>query len=198
VGQGNPADLQTLRALRSELLGSAAPQAPGPPWRAGYATARRVREHLNLDSQPLPSLGAISDALGTTLLELNDAIRQTAAVTPLFDALLGVNEKGSPGFVISSRREEAKRFHLCRGLFEFLTSPCLEPALLTRAGSYRQARNRAFAAEFLAPAAGLRERLSGKIAGIDEVAELAAEFSVPPFVIAHQLENHGIAFRPGL
>lgn len=193
VGRSNPADLQEIKDLRSELLASAAVQQPGPPWKTGYAVARAVRKQLKLDSQPLPSLAAISTALRTSSSELTKAIQQAPTPTPLFDALVALNDKGSPGFVVTSRRDEAWRFHLCRGFFEYLTNPTLDAALLTEARCDRQARNRAFAAEFLAPAEGLGTRVSGRTVTNDEVDELAHEFGVSPWVIAHQIENHEIA-----
>ena len=65
--------------------------------------------------------------------------------------------------------------------------------LITRAGSERQQRNRAFAAEFLAPSFGLRERLSKPFVDSDDIAELASEFEVSSTVIEHQIRNHAIA-----
>jgi len=193
AGRTNPADLHAIKDLRSEVQASAALQVPGPPWKTGYAVAREVRRRLNLDSHPLPSLTALSNALRTSLSELDKAIRQAPTPAPLFDALVGLNDKGSPGFVVTSRRDESRRFHLCRAFFEYLTDPTLEAALLTEARSDRQARNRAFAAEFLAPADGLQARAAGRTVTGDEVDELAIEFGVSPWVIAHQLENHQIA-----
>jgi len=193
AGTTNPADLLTLKDLRAEVQATAAARSPGPPWTTGYAIAREVRKQLNLDSQPLPSLAALSDALRTSPSELDKAIHQAPTPTPLFDALVGLNYKGSPGFVVTSRRDESRRFQLCRGVFEYLTSVTSDAALLTEARSDRQARNRAFAAEFLAPADGVRARVSGHTVTRDEVDELASEFGVSPWVITYQLENHHIA-----
>lgn len=62
-------------------------------------------------------------------------------------------------------------------------------ALLSRAQTDRQARNRAFAAELLAPADDLRNALA---AGYDpdDLESLSAHFKVSEMVIRHQLENH--------
>lgn len=193
AGSTNPANLEPIKDIRSEVQTSAAVQTPGPPWVTGYAVARELRKHLNLDSQPLPSLEALSKALRTSSAELRKAIRQTPAPTPLFDALVSLNDAGSPGFVVTSRRDESRRFHLCRGFFEYLTNASLVAALITEAKSDRQAKSRAFAAEFLAPADGLQTRISGNTVTRDEVDELASEFLVSPWVIHHQLENHQIA-----
>ena len=49
------------------------------------------------------------------------------------------------------------------------------------------------AAEFLAPSAALRRRVSRSTLDEDGVDELAAEFGVSSMLIAHQVQNHGIA-----
>jgi len=77
-------------------------------------------------------------------------------------------------------------------LAEVLTSPG-SPALLTRTQSDRQQRSRAFAAEFLAPAAALQAKVPRPVLDEEDVEELAAKFGVSPLLISHQLENHQIA-----
>ena len=95
-------------------------------------------------------------------------------------------------------RGETQRFHFCRALAEALASPGTE-TLLTRAYSERQQRNRAFAAEFLAPSSGLRQRVSRPVVDGDDLDELAAAFGVSSWIVAHQIRNHRVAeFRdPG-
>lgn len=98
-----------------------------------------------------------------------------------------------PGFAFRAFSGEAcKRFHFCRALGEALVSPGTE-TLLTKAYSEHQQRNRAFAAEFLAPSAGLRERVSGRVVDGDEIDELAAAFGVSSRVVEHQVRNHNLA-----
>ncbi len=110
------------------------------------------------------------------------------------DAAVAVNSSLSPGFAFPQRRrEEAVRFAFCRALFEYLTIPEGTPLLVTRARSDRQKRNRAFAAEFLAPADLLREALSGQTVGEEELDDLAVDFGVSASVIRHQVENHELA-----
>ncbi len=53
--------------------------------------------------------------------------------------------------------------------------------------------SRAFAAEFLAPHAMLKQDLSGSDVGEDEINELAGEYGVSAFAIKHQIENHNLA-----
>jgi Zn-dependent peptidase ImmA (M78 family) len=107
------------------------------------------------------------------------------------DAVVAINNDGSPTFVIPVRKEENQRFLFCRGLSEFLRGS--ELALLVKSASDPQQRNRAFAAEFLAPASGLRQRVSGAQLDPEEVEALARDFGVSSLVIKHQLENHRIA-----
>jgi Zn-dependent peptidase ImmA (M78 family) len=64
---------------------------------------------------------------------------------------------------------------------------------VTDATTARQKRNRAFAAELLAPSSGLRDRVQTAEVGPDQVEELADEFGVSTEVVSLQLENHRIA-----
>ena len=63
------------------------------------------------------------------------------------------------GFLTTKFRPEQVRFSFCRGLFEYLTAPGTPSTLVTVARTDRQKRNRAFAAELLAPADWIRERI---------------------------------------
>lgn len=90
----------------------------------------------------------------------------------------------------------AKRFLRARALhhWRFVAAPGGGARLLTRASDYHQSASRAFAAELLAPAAALAERLEGRDAWDTNVhEELSEEFQVSAMVIAHQIENHGLA-----
>ena len=65
--------------------------------------------------------------------------------------------------------------------------------LLTKASSERQQRNRAFAAEFLAPSRGVMKKVSGPVVDAEDIDKLAVEFGVSSQVIRHQVVNHRIA-----
>jgi len=69
--------------------------------------------------------------------------------------------------------------------------------MISSASMPLQKAERAFAAELLAPADGLKEmlpELSGDTIDLRTVAELSAHFRVSDLVVEHQLENHfGIA-----
>ena len=135
----------------------------------------------------------LSACLGVDNQALQRVILPTNGHARFFDAVVDVNEKGSPGFLIEKRQEEAKKFALCRGLFEYLTSAPGAPALISTTRSERQKRNRAFAAEFLAPAALLKEHLRGETFTEEEVDEVADVFGVSSYVIRHQIANHHLA-----
>jgi Zn-dependent peptidase ImmA (M78 family) len=91
----------------------------------------------------------------------------------------------------------SKSYLLARALCEYLCSNSEESALLTRISSDRQKRNRAFAAELLAPADGIRKLLSGSRIARDEVAEVAAHLRVSEWLLEHQVQNHRIATVEG-
>jgi len=90
------------------------------------------------------------------------------------------------------------RFAFCRGLFEYLTVPDTPSALTTAARTDRQQRNRAFAAEFLAPADWLRGRIVGTWASADEMDDWAAKLGVSEEVVRRQIQNHRLAVVEGM
>ena len=99
---------------------------------------------------------------------------------------------GSPVFGLPpSRRPDSRRFALCRSLGDFIASP--QPALVTQSNTERQQRGRAFAAEFLAPAELIRERIDGQRVCADDIDDIAAHFQVSADVIRLQIRNHGLA-----
>lgn len=186
----NTADLRVLRELR-QAIGTRA--AGGTrPWREGHARARHLREVLHLNGAPLPSIAHISKALGLAEGELEQAIIPTSAIA-LLDGTVGMNERGSPGFALIQRSEPAVRFALARALHDYLLAPGSGETVLTSSQSDRQMLNRAFAAEFLAPASGIRSALPGPIVGQDEIDVIAERFGVSNTVIEHQIGNHGLA-----
>lgn len=188
----NSANLESLKSLRREVTGGEMPK--GSPWRQGYQFAQDLRQRLNLNGTKLNSLLSLGRALDTPVRELEDAIIKMAPLPGSLDALVATNSLRSPGFAVPDRRqEEAIRFAFCRALFEYMTTPEGEPLLVTRARSERQKRNRAFAAEFLVPANLLREELPSHIVGDEDIEDVAAIFGVSPYVVRHQIENHGLA-----
>ena len=163
---------------------------PGdPPWELGYAGARAVRNEL--DAPP-----------GSFLLHEDGSLaihsRTVTAPAP-GPGILGCVAADSPSCVIVRRGHEARRFLVARSLGDYLGRDEPGPGMLGKLDSPRQAHSRAFAAELLAPAAWLRAEVGGA-QRVDRVAaaRLAAELQVSPWVIQHQIRNHGIAEVPAL
>lgn len=189
----NDVVLSSIIDLRSEL--AAWEERPVvQPWSRGYLAARRLREVVGVLNAPLPSFDDIAKALRIRDGNLHAALVEIPNSTGVYDALVATNHHNSPSFAISTRHNEAAhRFHFCRGLYEFLRTDDIGPWLVTKSLSDTQKQSRAFAAEFLAPAEALRERVSGSAVSVDEVDDISREFGVSTYVINHQLENHDIA-----
>lgn len=153
-----------------------------PPWQYGYTQARALRLRLG-----------IGDQTGTSLDSILDLPVDPFDAPPGIEAIAAPDRAREPRFGLPSRviRPESRRFVLCRALSEYLAGGA--PSLVTRTQSERQQRNRAFAAEFLAPAALIRERLGGGRVSEDDLEYLAQEFGVSGFVIRRQVENHRLA-----
>jgi hypothetical protein len=162
-------------------------QGTGIPWRDGYNEARALRSGLGLT-------GPIASDLNSFLnRELGSFEIRDFAVASRIDAISAPTQTGAPLFGYRSRlREENKRFILCRALSDHLASG--QPSLVTRSGTEHQQRNRAFAAEFLAPAESIRERIGGDRVGEEDIEEVAQEFQVSDLVIRHQIQNHNLAW----
>ena len=188
--RGEHEGLEPLRELRER--GTLPGTVGGPPWNQGYEMARALRAELGLDGRPLPSFAAIASALGVEEARLTPTISRARELGTV-DGLVAFDDERRPGFALRATAEEARRFGFCRTFFEFLTGSGLAPSIITRGATDRQQRNRAFAAEFLAPSERLRARSPGEVVTPDEVDELARDFGVSWAVVSHQLQNHRIA-----
>ena len=183
-----------LHCLKGFQLENASGSMYTPPWSVGYELARKLRHKLDLGGQPLSSNEKLADALGEDQVLVERATQSVESLTgaPLVDGLVSLNEDESASFAFRPTGEQGRRFSFCRAIAEVVASPHTR-SLITKSHSERQQRNRAFAAEFLAPSMGLREKIRRSVVYGEEVEELAEEFGVSSFVIGHQLENHGIA-----
>ena len=193
--QRNTLSLERICSVRDRISGRGS--SARVPWQAGQELAQTLRGELGLDGDPLSTMDALGEALD------EEAINAATRWTPvnggnaiLVDGLATCGEDDRPAFAFRTRRwEYGRRFHFCRALTEVLWRPGTN-ALLTPAHTERQQSNRAFAAEFLAPAVGLRNRVRRARLDEDDIDELAAEFGVSSMVIEHQLANHRIAKLP--
>lgn len=187
-GHRNRSNLESLKSLKDEMRSQAIIQ--GTPWDQGYEFARQLRSRLHLNGDKLSDLSTLARVLD---IQARSAVMEIASLPRTFNALVTTNIRESPVFAVPRRRKDSILFAFCRALFEYLTTPEGQPLLLTTARSERQKRNRAFAAEFLVPKDLLREELSSRLIGDEEMDELADTFGVSSSVIRNQIENHKLA-----
>lgn len=182
LAQSQKLELPSLMRLKEELSHT---NGQGSSWSQGYELARQLRNTLGLEDREHFVLADLSPSD-----KIEEAILVPQRKRQGFDALSAPNQLGSPEFVLRPGSELSKRFAFCRALFEFLHSPAQTPSLISAAISEKQKRNRAFAAELLAPERLIRERMSTDSIDWGEVEDLATKFEVSAYVIAHQIENH--------
>ncbi|MDE2823890.1 MAG: ImmA/IrrE family metallo-endopeptidase, partial [Chloroflexota bacterium] len=163
------------------------------PWEGGYRLAREARSEFGLDGLPIPDTESLASALNQSLATLRRATEPVAALDglQLVDGVVTRGASGGMSLGLKARGETGMRFLLCRALCEAISSH--QDSLVTRGTTQRQQRNRAFAAEFLAPARSLRERITHPIVDAEQVDDIAEEFGVSTQVILNQIENHRIA-----
>lgn len=189
-------DLQPLLELREKIgHGNGWTPGGGLPWQQGYEFARTLRQYLNM----LPSVGVPSSAELGSLFKVradqwDEAIAGKLGYSEHIRAAVAATSDSYPYFALRSDCESNQVFALCRGLFEYLTSNGRATGLATDAASERQKRNRAFAAEFIAPAEGIAGHIqdSTVVAG-EELKQIAERFGAPEYVIRHQIQNHHLA-----
>jgi hypothetical protein len=159
------------------------------PWQTGYDLAQRFRKDFgkgNKVKKPLDIEKLCGLKKGNLpVIRIGDEHK--------LDAVAKLSNDVGPQVATSKDRTSGKTYLLARSICDYLCTDSEESALLTRASSDRQKRNRAFAAEMLAPAEGIRELLSGSRIAPDEIVEIAAHFRVSEWLIQHQIQNHRIA-----
>ena len=120
--------------------------------------------------------------------------REDRSPSPRID---GIVASDSPSCVVIRKPEAGKWFLLARALGDYIGREEPTPAILGSLDTARQARSRAFAAEFLAPAEWLWTQVKGAESVDDEaVDEFAAELGVSSWVVRHQIRNHHLAEIP--
>jgi len=148
------------------------------PWRVGYERARRVRASLDLDpavSFPVEDLVAVGSV---------------QAIAPSRVAGLA-QARGSGLAVATSGRvpHRVQRFAGARAIGRCTFDESRHGSILTAAGDdYAAKVERAFAAELLAPAAGIAQILTDETSD-DSLLAAADKYDVSIRVIEHQLEN---------
>jgi IrrE N-terminal-like domain len=169
------------------------PVRDSAPHVLGYQRATLLRSQLSMrPDTPIPELSNLKDTLRTRMgfVAQNITINVEVPGTRI-NGLVGTGDKGQHVLISNQSASSTQRFLFARALHQwFHVIPERGDRLLTHAHSWEQRASRAFAAEFLAPAEALKERLDQD--PDVELQDLANEFQVSPWVIAHQMENHGL------
>jgi hypothetical protein len=172
-----------LRPLHKAILSqgdSLADTANGErPWLIGYTMARQVRRELGLDN--------------TSKFDTSPWVRLGDVGAPSHGPYGVLTITGDRcGLVLDNRHlgVTSSRFGQARALGRALAHPEHQRFVLSAARSQDEQIARAFAAELLAPADGIRTSLD--VLGKQDDAALeaiAAHFKVSPLLVRHQYEN---------
>lgn len=177
-------ELRPAHAVRLDGRKSLRPSAEVPAWRSGVEAARALRAQEALGAEPLPNsrLAALS-GVAVRALEEGEGAQMSFALE---------DERAVRVVLRRTCWQTARRFDLGRLLGDRLLrtdGDRLFPA--TRAYTYRQKWQRAFAAELLCPSEALIDMLAGDFS--DESLEQAAQhFSVSELAVRTTLVNHGL------
>lgn len=147
------------------------------PWTRGYEAAQRLRAELGRQAtDEFEPSEFISIALVDTAPHQFEGIEQR-------------DEDGRPAAILAGGREGvSQRFLVGRALWGAVSAQAREPFLLTATrASEGQQSSRAFAAELLAPAEGIRALVDES--GTIDIRRLANHFNVDERVVEHQIDN---------
>lgn len=151
----------------------------GLPWHLGWEQARRVRQTLGV---PVTDVLDVSGYFATAERRSPDV--RIAALGGWADdtAALVVGQTLAPS---------AERFAKARAAWHVMNDDDPTRFLITGATAERQRIERAFAAELLAPAAGIAELLGDETDTVtdEELDGVATHFDVSSRLIEHQIDN---------
>ena len=149
------------------------------PWREGYQRARNLRGQLGIeDIEAVPLNEFVTTA-------------QVDSVPPGRIPALARLALGRPSGAVGPYIEpesNSGRFIGARSLARQITDPGTRYSLITQNNRFTDKFERAFAAEFLAPAKGIEKFLNGDFSE-DAQAVAAEAYGVSPLVVAYQVDN---------
>lgn len=183
---GRPIEPRDAARLGPEMLRLLPPS--GPAWRRGSEAARALRQQEGLSQ---------SRHVSDTDLRQMAGVATSAPIAGGEVPLTFVLERGdvAGSVALRPRGREGQRFDLARLIGDRITAGSndrLRP--VTRAHTYRQKQQRAFAAEFLVPFEALKDMLGDDFS--DEAQDaVAGYFGVSSWVVRHQLQNRGLLER---
>lgn len=178
--------LETVTAERrqndwSTIRRELPPQSGGEPWERGYALGRATRDRIGMNGRRVNFASEGPLAIPH---------RETRPPSTRIHGIVGTE---TPACMTAPRGESGTRFLVARALGDYLGRSAAGPGLLSSLTTERQAQSRAFAAEFLAPAASLRRRIPGDYVEDERIDDLGREFGVSSELIRRQIRNHHLA-----
>ena len=160
----------------------------------GHACATVLRKHLwpGNGHDPIHDLDEMLVRLGWA--QCPSRTLNLAPESPL-EATVTRSAEGGPVAVIGEAGPAGNRFRIARTVFlrHFTHRGRTHRRLATEAHTWEQRASRAFAAEFLAPAAGLSRHLGGRTS-LSQIDDLAEHYRVSSRAICHQIENNRLAW----
>ena len=198
-GQGQAPGLQQLQqllespALEARLqVFEVMLQKPIPsrtPWRRAQQLAHALRQHLGLSNEPIPTT-LLCDLFGLSPQAFESTLpprRQPIAIAVAGPA-------GQIALHLRKRFPSARRFELARFLGDALATGSRPDSWYVSSDipTERQKIQRAFAAEFLCPAEGALEQLSGDYSepALEQVAE---RFGVGTEIVENLIANQEVS-----
>jgi hypothetical protein len=176
---GTPTDLRNAIRLDNHV---ATARGDTPAWRVGQRAARAVRDQIGNDNEPL------SNRHLAELIAVSPDVLVPAGGAPLSFSFRA--EPAQANIVLRSRWETGRRFDLARIVGDVVASGCSGPLIpATRAATYRQKLQRAFAAELLSPFEAVEDMMRGDYSD-EQQEEVAERFLVSPLTIRTILANH--------
>lgn len=156
----------------------------------GYELAGSLREDLGLaTSASLHDLRIASEAACGAPLVIDES---AAIPRGRVLAVVGWKSRTSPLVAMRSVRGPTRRFLGSRAIYLSIHAGLEGPRLVTDARTWDQRASRAFAAELLAPRAGvtaLFDEAMQRDGSDDALAEVAEHYRVSPQLVVHQLQN---------
>lgn len=171
-------------ALKHQLR-EAMPMA-GKPWERGYATARYLRVLLDMTPDtPIPTANAVSTALLAAPASMISSLEHMEASC----GARGIAIESGDGLGMATQGGRTPQFQIAATFADFLFAGNHEFFLSTAAATDRQKCNRAFAAEFLAPIAGIQEQWSKSKSAEANIADIAKSFGISRSIARYQVQN---------
>lgn len=169
----------SLSLVRSAVGDIQAPDLGAPPWWTGYEAARLLRDRLGLlATEPVQAAPVYV------------SIREASA-----SGFTGAGRTSSPDHtnlvIARPLNRPSERFAIGRALWHAADTLPSGSYLITSSGAATQQVGRAFSAELMAPAAGIRQLLGDQASAAppEDIASVAEHFGASEWVIAHQVKN---------